>query len=63
VFNQSLTGRLKWSDFNAISRYSNNVQKLREQTEREEAKRAGVALNRFYLSGSCISDEDNGEDD
>ncbi|TVQ14517.1 MAG: PD-(D/E)XK nuclease family protein, partial [Balneolaceae bacterium] len=63
VFNQSLTGRLKWSDFNAISRYSNNVQKLREQTEREEAKRAGVALNRFYLSGSSKADEDNGEDE
>jgi hypothetical protein len=57
VFNLSLTGKVKWSDYNAISRYSHKVQKLREQTERQAAEHAGVALNRFYLAGSSTPDD------
>jgi hypothetical protein len=59
VFNQSLTGKVKWSDYNAISRYSHKVQKLREQTERQAAEHAKVALNRFYLSGCSEPDDTN----
>jgi hypothetical protein len=59
VFNLSLTGKVKWSDYNAISRYSHKVQKLREQTERQAAEHAGMALNRFYLSGSSEPDDAN----